>query len=143
MGYAAAPDLKARLGEAVFDEIYGVSTRADLSDLTAAADDLAAASAEIDGAVAARYRLPVAGTAARALLKDWCLTLAEERAFARAAGGAWAEKVKSRVEQVRKYLEMVRDGTFRLAGEIEDTAGRAAFAHNAEPVFDRKKMEGF
>ena len=55
MGYAAARELRDRLGEAVFDEIYGVSTRADLSDLTAAADDLAAASAEIDGAVAARY----------------------------------------------------------------------------------------
>ena len=86
MSYATAAELRQRIGGSVFDEIYDVSDPFDLSGLTDITDDLEAAAAEIDGAIAARYALPVTGSRSLALLKDWNLTLAEERAYARPAG---------------------------------------------------------
>ena len=133
--YATTAELRQRLGDAVYDEIY-------LSPAVAEAD-LAAAVAEIDGALTARYRLPITGSSAAALLKDWTLTLAEERAYARPAGGDYPEKTRRRVEQVRKYLEQVRAGDFALPDAEENPARSAAFAQSAEPVFGRKKMSGF
>ena len=52
MGYATIDDLKERLG-VVFGEIYG-------SEESAAETDLEGAAAEIDGALACRYHVPVA-----------------------------------------------------------------------------------
>lgn len=134
MSYAGTEQLRSRLGEAVFDEIYP-----DESD---AAADLESAEAEIDGAIASRYRLPVAGKRTLSLLRDWTLTLAEERAYARAAGSGFAEKVRLRVEQVRKYLEMIRCGTFLLPDAEERKDGSVAFATCREPVFGRENMKG-
>ncbi len=135
MSYADTELLRARLGEAVFDEIY--------QDESDAAADLESAAAEIDGAIASRYRLPVTGKRTLSLLRDWTLTLAEERAYARAAGSGFAEKVRLRVEQVRKYLEMIRNGTFLLPDAEERKDGSVAFASCREPVFGRDNMEGF
>ena len=135
MSYADTELLRARLGEAVFDEIY--------QDESDAAADLESAAAEIDGAIASRYRLPVTGKRTLSLLRDWTLTLAEERAYARAAGSGFAEKVRLRVEQVRKYLEMIRNGTFLLPDAEEHKDGSVAFASCREPVFGRDNMEGF
>ena len=134
MSYADTELLRARLGE-VFDEIY--------QDESDAAADLESAAAEIDGAIASRYRLPVTGKRTLSLLRDWTLTLAEERAYARAAGSGFAEKVRLRVEQVRKYLEMIRNGTFLLPDAEERKDGSVAFASCREPVFGRDNMEGF
>lgn len=135
MSYADTELLRARLGEAVFDEIY--------QDESDAAADLESAAAEIDGAIASRYRLPVTGKRTLSLLRDWTLTLAEERAYAHAAGSGFAEKVRLRVEQVRKYLEMIRNGTFLLPDAEERKDGSVAFASCREPVFGRDNMEGF
>lgn len=135
MSYADTELLRARLGEAVFDEIY--------QDESDAAAGLESAAAEIDGAIASRYRLPVTGKRTLSLLRDWTLTLAEERAYARAAGSGFAEKVRLRVEQVRKYLEMIRNGTFLLPDAEERKDGSVAFASCREPVFGRDNMEGF
>ena len=135
MSYADTELLRARLGEAVFDEIY--------QDESDAAADLESAAAEIDGAIASRYRLPVTGKRTLSLLRDWTLTLAEERAYARVAGSGFAEKVRLRVEQVRKYLEMIRNGTFLLPDAEERKDGSVAFASCREPVFGRDNMEGF
>ena len=135
MSYADTELLRARLGEAVFDEIY--------QDESDAAADLESAAAEIDGAIASRYHLPVTGKRTLSLLRDWTLTLAEERAYARAAGSGFAEKVRLRVEQVRKYLEMIRNGTFLLPDAEERKDGSVAFASCREPVFGRDNMEGF
>ena len=139
MSYATVSDFTARLGS-TFAAIYP-----DADGLLAAGADLEAASAEIDGAVAYRYALPIAGTASLALLKDWTLTLAEERAYARCIGGDYAEKVKSRVAQVRTYLEMVRKDEFRLPGAAEKSAsgGTIALIQNETPVFGRNNMGGF
>ncbi len=147
MDYASVAELRRRTGRSVFDEIYGKSELPDFSDLSIALDDLLAAAAEIDGAIAARYRLPVTGERSLALLKDWCLTLAEERAFARPAGESFTEKVKTRVAQVRQYLDKIRDDAFRLPDAEENRsgtgAGGVAIVQCDEPVFGRDRMKGF
>lgn len=135
MGYATAEELRARLGEGIFSEIY-------VNEEDASAD-LESAAAEIDGAISARYRLPVTGERALVLLRDWTLTLAEERSYARAAGSSFSEKIKERVAQVRKYLEMVRTGSFLLSDAGENRDSSVAFASVRKPVFGRENMKGF
>ena len=148
MSYATADDLKQRIGESVFQEIYGLSDGSDRSDVSdKVTDDLESAAAEIDGAIAFRYRLPVTGERALALLKDWNLTLAEERAFARPVGGDYTEKIKRRGDQVRKYLDMIRADQFRLPDAPEKGAATSgsgiALVQQDKPVFGREKMSGF
>ena len=145
MSYASVEELRRRIGQAIFDEIYP-SDQSDKSDKSDASADLLAAAAEIDGAISSRYRLPVTGNVALALLKDWCLTLAEERAYARPVGGEFTEKVKRRVDTVRKYLDMIRLGEFKLSDAPENTsngAAKIALIRRNDAVFDRNKMEGF
>ena len=148
MSYATADDLKQRIGESVFQEIYFLSDGSDLSDQSdKVTDDLESAAAEIDGAIAFRYRLPVTGERSLALLKDWNLTLAEERAFARPVGGDYTEKIKRRVDQVRKYLDMIRADQFRLPDAPEKGAATSgsgiALVQQDKPVFGREEMSGF
>jgi len=144
MAYASAEEFRRRIGGAIFDEIYNVSDPSDLSDPSDITDDLEAAAAEIDGAIASRYALPVSGDRSLALLKDWNLTLAEERAYARPAGADFTEKIKRRVDQVRKYLDLIRADQFRLPDAAENQAsGGIALVQRDDPVFDRKSMEGF
>ena len=146
MSYASATELRQRIGGSVFDEIYDLSDGSVLSDQSDIFDDLESAGAEIDGAIAARYALPVTGERSLALLKDWNLTLAEERACARPAGSVFSEKIKRRVDQVRKYLDMIRTDQFRLpdAQEKATSSGSGiALVQQDAPIFDRKKMTGF
>ncbi len=146
MGYATAAEFRQRIGGSVFDEIYGLTISSVLSNQSDIADDLESAAAEIDGAIASRYALPVTGERSLALLKDWNLTLAEERAYARPAGGDFTEKIKRRVDQVRKYLDMIRADQFRLPDAPENTASSGssiALIRRDEPIFDREKMGGF
>ena len=146
MSYATAAELRQRIGGSVFDEIYNVSAPSDLSGRSDIVDDLESAAAEIDGAIAARYALPVTGSRSLALLKDWNLTLAEERAYARPAGADFSEKIKRRVDQVRKYLNLIRNDEFKLPDASENTSGSAgtiALVQRDDPVFDRGKMGGF
>ena len=146
MSYAAAAELRQRIGGSVFNEIYGISAGSDLSGKSEIADDLESASAEIDGAIASRYALPVTGSRSLVLLKDWNLTLAEERAYTRPAGGIFTEKIKLRVGQVRKYLDMIRADEFKLPDAEENTSASGtaiALIRRDDPIFDREKMEGF
>ncbi|MPN58492.1 hypothetical protein SDC9_206197 [bioreactor metagenome] len=139
MSYATASDFEERLG-ALFGNVYpGVDGAA------AAQSDLESAAAEVDGALAFRYTLPVTGTRSLALLKDWTLTLAEERAYARTAGSGFAEKVKTRAAQVRAYLEMVRTDRFRLpdAEERKSSNSPLTLTKAEPPVFGRDNMEEF
>lgn len=138
MSYATSDELKTRIGASIYGELY-------LSGDSPADGDLEAAAAEIDGAIAYRYQLPVTGLRSLALLKDWNLTLAEERAFARPAGGDYTEKVKARVAQVRRYLDMIREDSFRLPDGTENKSGTGGIAlvQCDDPVFGRDKMKGF
>ena len=148
MSYATADDLKQRIGESIFQEIYCLSDGSDRSDQSdKVIDDLESAAAEIDGAIAFRYSLPVTGERSLALLKDWNLTLAEERAFARPVGGDYTEKIKRRVDQDRKYLDMIRADQFRLPDAPEKGAATSgsgiALVQQDSPNFGREQMSGF
>ena len=149
MGYATSEELKYRLGDSIFREIYPVNSYPDAA--RAAIDaDLTASDAEIDGSVSARYIVPLSGARALALAKDWCLTLAEERAYARCAGSEYTEKVKTRVENVRKTLELIRTGQFRLP-DAEESGGTGtgggpaaiALSQSDKPIFTRNSMRRF
>lgn len=139
MSYATNAELRSRLGDAAFRELYGANP-------AAADDDLASAAAEINGAIGSRYAVPVTAEEPLRLLKDWNLTLAEERASARAAGAAFSDKVKSRVEQVRKYLAMILAEEFQLPGATANNTDSVA-AHVVvsadEPNFTRDSLEGY
>ena len=135
--YAARADFAARMGD-LFAAIYDSPADAD--------EDLSDAQAEIDGCIGTRYLVPVTAPAAGPLLKSWTLTLAEERAYARSAGSTYSDKVKERVAQVRKYLEMVRTGEFVLPGAAENNSaggGGISLIAGDPPIFDRDGMEGY
>lgn len=135
MVYATADDLRKRIGERSFAEIYPAGENAG--------EDISAAQAEIDGNLSCRYEVPVTDGGALPLLKDWTLTLAEEKASARPAGSQFTEKVKLRVEQVRKYLERIRLGTFLVPG-AKETEKNIFSIHKAEtPLMTRDGLEGF
>lgn len=139
--YADVTDLQTRISD-VFSELY---RRLDGSVMAAeAGEDLAAASAEIDGAVGVRYSVPVTSSQALPLLKSWCLTLAEELAWAR-SGRQTPESVRDRVKTVREMLAKVSAGSFSLAGASLPTAetGVIADVECDEPVFGRRRMRGF
>ena len=143
MAYATANDLSLRLGD-VYAELY---RGLDGSPMTAAVEsDLSAASAEIDGFAGVRYAVPVNAPQALALLGAWCLTLAEELAWAR-SGRATPEGVKERCRTVRERLRELADGRFSLAGTtLEESSGASGGMSLVEcdrPVFGRSRMEGF
>lgn len=75
MAYATINELKVRLGQD-YAGLYGN----DETGTATAQADLEAAAAEIDAAAGCRYETPVASERAEALLRDWNLTLCEERA---------------------------------------------------------------
>lgn len=137
MAYGSIDDLRERLGDD-YDGLYASGGS------QAAQNDLDAAAAEIDGAASARYVTPVASPCVRALLKDWNLTLCEERARGRSAGGSLGEKLKRRSDQVRKSLDLLRQGNFRLNGARESAQAAAlGLAACEEPRFERESLRGF
>ena len=134
--YAGIADLRARLGNSIYSEIY-------LSDQDAE-NDLADAQAEVDGCISRRYDVPVTAAQSLPLLKGWTLTLCEERSYSRAAGSAYAEKISVRVNQVRKYLSDVMTGAFSLPGAAENSSGSGGISMIAgdEPMFTRQNLKG-
>ena len=136
MMYADISDLRARLGSSVFGEIYPSGE--------AAQEDLADAQAEVDGCLSRRYSIPVTAAQSLPLLKGWTLTLCEERAYSRAAGSCYAEKVAVRAAQVRKYLAAAASGTFSLPDAGENPgSGTISLIAGDEPVFTREKLKGY
>ena len=135
--YAEIADLRARLGAGVFGEIYPSGD--------AAQEDLADAQAEVDGCLAKRYSIPVTAVQSLPLLKGWTLTLCEERAYSRAAGSSYAEKVAVRAAQVRKYLADAASGAFSLPGAAENASGASGISMIAgdEPLFTRQNLKGY
>jgi phage gp36-like protein len=142
MSYATAAALALRLGNA-YAAIYR-------DNEPAAREDLAQAAAEIDAYVGARYVVPVAAAASGALLEEWNLTLAEEKAYSRSGGSSMPEKVARRVDTVRKSLRDAASGLLRLPGAVELGSGGgspggagAALIEIEAPVFGRTKMKGY
>ena len=137
MAYATINDLETRLG-ADYAGLYGSSST------TAAQADLDASAAEIDASAGCRYETPVSSGQAAALLRDWNLTLCEERARGRCAGDILPEKLKLRVAQVRESLRRTAAGEMILPGAAENGRG-AGFSTIAgdEPVFSRETLRGY
>ncbi len=139
MAYATINELKVRLGQD-YAGLYGT----DETGTATAQADLDAAAAEIDAAAGCRYETPVMSERAGALLRDWNLTLCEERARVRCAGDALPEKLKMRIAHVRASLEKTASGELVLPGAAESLRGKgfAAVACD-EPVFTRETMKGY
>ena len=139
MAYATINELKVRLGQD-YAGLYGN----DEAGRATAQADLEAAAAEIDAAAGCRYETPVASERAEALLRDWNLTLCEERARVRCAGDSLPDKLKMRVAFVRSSLEKTASGELVLPGAAESVRGQgfAAVACD-EPVFTRETMRGY
>ena len=133
MGYASSTELRGRL-KGAFDQLYPAS-----------AADLAAASAEIDAALAGRYQVPVTAAEAQELLKSYALALAEELAWSRADCDRIPEAVAARAARVRAALDKFAGGSYLLAGAAEAAGGvgGAVVVAGDEPVFTREKMSGY
>ena len=143
--YASVKDLQLRLG-IVYADLYAESFEAAVPDNTLPESDLAAAAAEIDGTLGVRYKLPITSAAASALLKNWCVTLAEELAWARSGKEETPANVKDRVAQVRKSLERMAEGTMLLPGAVQSahSGGSSVVAvEGNDVVFGRNKMKGY
>lgn len=139
MAYATINELTVRLGQD-YAGLYGN----DETGSAAAQADLDAAAAEIDAAAGCRYETPVVSERAGALLRDWNLTLCEERARVRCAGDTLPEKLRMRIAHVRDSLAKTASGELILPGAAENMRGQgfAAVACD-EPVFSRETMRGY
>ena len=135
MSYADISDLRVRLGS-IFSEIYP-------SD-DAASEDLKDAQAEINGALALRYIVPVeASSEVASLLKYWTLDLASELAFTRTAGSTCPDKIRRRADKVRSRLADVREGRFLLPGAAERESASLVSLSMEKPVFGRDTLRRF
>lgn len=135
--YATLDRYKRRLA-GVYGGIYGSGPEADAD----AADDLAAAAAEIDGKLAARYVVPLTG--ATELAAAWQLTLAEELAYGRSAAPEFPGKLKDRSAEVRRQLEAAVAGKLQLPGAaVAAAGGGTATVEAAAPLFTRDQMQGY
>ena len=139
MAYATINELKVRLGQD-YAGLYGADDTGD----AAAQADLDAAAAEIDAAAGCRYETPVVSERATALLRDWNLTLCEERSRVRCAGDSLPGKIGMRIAHVRESLAKTASGELILPGAAENMRGQrfAAVACDA-PVFSRDTMKGY
>ncbi len=141
--YAAAADLEKRL-KREYAKLYADDATGNV-DADLVTEDLAAANAEVDGAVGNRYVTPVTSADALPLLKSWTVTLASGLAWGRSAGDKRPEKVTDDITEVRKRLAEVAKGEFRLPGATETTAGNGGVAliSGAPPLLDRNSLRGF
>ena len=132
MAYATINELKVRLGQD-YTGLYGTGDTGD-----------AAAQADLDAAAGCRYETPVTSERAAALLRDWNLTLCEERSRVRSAGDSLPGKLKMRIAHVRESLAKTASGELILPGTTESPRGQG-FATVAcdEPVFTRDTMKGY
>lgn len=135
MSYAEITDLRIRLGS-IFSEIY--------SSEEAASEDLKDAQAEINGALALRYIVPVeASGEVASLLKYWTIDLASELAFTRTAGNTCPDKIRRRADKVRIRLSDVREGRFLLPGAAERESASLVSLSMEKPVFGRDTLRRF
>lgn len=144
MAYATKEDLKKRL-KRHYEELYS-DDDTDVLDEELMQLDLDAASAEIDGSVAARYAIPVNAAPAQPLLKSWNLDLTAAIAFSRSGYTELPETIKNAADFVRKQLQRIVEGKLRLpADPAEKTTGNGgvAIVEGPDPVFTRNKMSGF
>jgi phage gp36-like protein len=142
MPYATQQDLVDRYGA---DEIRAVSDRADppldAIDAAVVAKALADAGEEIDGYLAKRYALPIAGTVPPVLT-----TLACEIARFRLQRNIPSEDLSNGYTRAIKRLQEIAAGQFvlQLAGTEPAGGGQATAEIEVPPrLFTRDTMTGF
>lgn len=138
MAYATAAELDARFGA---EELVARTDRlgAGVPDAAAIARALADAEAEIDGYVAARYRLPL--PAVPPVLTRIACDIARYRLWQDAA----SEEVRERYQDARRLLEAIARGlvSLGLAEEDRPQPELAAARSGAEPLFTRDATRGW
>ncbi|MEA4862717.1 MAG: phage protein Gp36 family protein [Victivallaceae bacterium] len=134
--YATIDELRGRIGKEIYEQLYGSASDAG----EAAAADLEAAAGEVDAYLGRRYVVPVV-TVRAGLAKDLALTLAEERAWARASDNELPASVTRRVDHARDMLGKFAAGTLRLYGEAEQS-GVVAIAGDP-PLMTREGLKGY
>lgn len=138
MSYAQLADLVARFGE---EELVSRTDRtgSGLMDLAAIDRALADAAAEIDGYVAARYRLPL--PVVPAVLTRIACDIARYRLWQDAA----SEEVRARYEDARRLLEAIARGLVSLGLAAADAPppSLAAARSGPPPVFTRRDTGWF
>ena len=140
MSYATVDDLKNRMKE-FYNELYldGESVNDDL-----ASEDLAAVSAELDGALGNRYSIPITASSAMPLLRSWALTLCEELAWCRGDAVEVPEAVEKRCAKVRELLVFYADGKRRLSGAAQVVNSESvSLVQAATPVMTRDDLAGW
>jgi phage gp36-like protein len=133
--YARLPDLYARYGE---DEINQVadsdgSGTPDPALIRRVLDD---AASEIDAALAARYKLPIARPPA--LLVKIACTLARAALYIDAP----PKEVREQAKWAREMLKGVADGTLRFAQLAPAEGGKALSEARVEPTRPRLRWPG-
>lgn len=116
--YASVADLVARFGEVEIIELTDLERTGEM-DNAVAERALEDATAEIDGYLASRYRLPVAGAAP--LLSLLCTDIARFRLQT----GVSTEQARQRYEDAVRKLERIADGRINLPQETPPPAAGA------------------
>lgn len=139
MTYATVSDLVARFGEQEIVELSNLDLSHD-SEINQEAVEraLADSAAEIDGYLAARYRLPVSGTPH--LLSLLCTDIARFRL----QKGVSSEQARERYEDAVATLKRIADGRMNLPLEASPPAIGAPLAVPGRArVFDDETMRGY
>jgi len=140
--YATRTDVQRRLRRN-YETLY---TRDGAIDTDLVDADIAAAEAEIDGALAQRYTVPVTAGNTE-LLRQWALTLVEDLAYGAVPGREVPKNVAARVDVVRRQIRDAGEGKFSLGAaavptERPDATGTLIVEGNT-PEMTRTKLEGW
>lgn len=139
MPYATLDDLIARYGE---EELLQRTDRAGAGTLNPAVADqaLADASAEMDGYLASRYRLPLPSVPE--VLRRICCAIARYRLWEDLA----SERVRQDYEDARRFMEALSRGdvSLGLPADLPAPQPVAGVAHAAPArVFGRGVLDGY
>lgn len=139
MMYATVSDMVSRFGEQEIIELSNLDLSQDIEiDQAAVERALTDASAEIDGYLAARYRLPVTGEVR--LLSQMCTDIARFRL----QKGVSTEQARQRYEDAVDTLKRISAGTMNLPLQAPPPAiGEPVVVPGRARVFDDETMRGF
>lgn len=139
MAYATQQDLVVRFGQR---ELVELTDRADPPtgeiDAAIVATALGEAAGVVDGHIARRYPLPLAGVPP--ILTDLACDIARYRLFEHRV----TEAVQARYDAALRTLGAIADGALRLTvGGAELAQHPAVLAAAQDQIFDRNKMRGY